>query len=232
MLVNKRVTSGNINLLRFLFPDYDLINENTIPDNPTRPAIYCGSADKLDYFIKIYKESNKDFIINSYMSDINLDDRRILCNIIFEKWRNGTLPKYLDKIIDDIPYNQFIEMVKVKWVSGKWTILKISDENTFLNLVEELNKSKLDFIKTYFLCLEDNKPHILESSFLSFLIKAKTKSYKGNSFLYKKKLELYKGKKLENTLKAIEEAQDYNIDNPELKLLNLLINIQDSNRKK
>ena len=72
---------------------------------------------------------------------------------------------------------------------------------------------------------------MLESSFLTFLNKAKTKSYQGNSYKYKKKLELYKGNKLDKTLNAINEASEYNIDNQELRLLNLLINIQDSSKK-
>ena len=36
MLVNKRCTSGNVNLLRCLFPKYELITENNIPEKPTR----------------------------------------------------------------------------------------------------------------------------------------------------------------------------------------------------
>ena len=232
MLVNKRSISGNINILRFMFPNYDIINENNIPDKPIRPAIYNGDNASVDLFIKNYKEANQDYIVMVYSSDINLDDRRILANIIFEKWRNGTLPKYLDEFIDNIPYDQFIEMVKIKWVSGKWNILKLDNETSFLNLIENLNKSKFDFIENYFNCLETDKPYILESSILTFLNKAKTKSYIGNSFLYRKKLEMYKGKKLDNTLLAIDEALDYNIDNPELRLLNILINIQDSNKNK
>jgi hypothetical protein len=232
MLVNKRCTSGDINLLRFLFPRYDLITEFNIPENPCRPAIYCGDYSYIDLFIQKYQESHVDFIVMAYKSDINLDDRRVLANIIFEKWRNATLPKYLEQIIDDIPQEEFIEMVKIKWVSGKWMIKKIADENNFLTMIEELNKSKFEFIKAYFKCLEENKPHILESSILTFLQKAKDKSYVGNSFQYRKKLEMYKGAKLDKTLDAINNALDYNIDNQELRLLNILMNIQDSNKLK
>ena len=48
MLVNKRLTAGNINLLRLMFPNYDLINETNIPENPVRPAIYSGDTIKVD----------------------------------------------------------------------------------------------------------------------------------------------------------------------------------------
>lgn len=230
MLVNRRCTAGNINLLRFMFPNYDLINETNIPEKPIRPAIYSGDVSMIDTFVNRYKENNLDYIVVMFSSNIDLRDRRVLANIVFEKWRNGTLPKYLNEFIDIIPQDQFMEAIKIKWVSGKWTILKIDDENTFLNLIEALNKSKVEFIRAYFNCLENNKPYVLESSVLTFLTRAKNKSYRGNSFQYRKKLDMYKGTKLDNTLSAINEALDYNIDNPELRLLNLLMNIQDNTK--
>lgn len=231
MLVNKRLTAGNVNTLRFMFPRYELINETNIPDKPIKPAIYCGDKELIDTFVKKYRDNSIDFIVKAFYSDIDLDNRRVLANIIFEKWRNATMPKYLEEIIDNIPQDQFDEMVKIKWVSGKWKINKIEDENNFLTMIEELNKSKFEFIKSYFRCLDNNKPYILESSVLTFLLKAKAKNYVGNSFQYKKKLEMYKGDKLDNTLKAIDNALEFNIDNPELRLLNILINIQDGTKK-
>lgn len=231
MLVNKRLTAGSVNLLRFMFPRYDIINETNIPEKPIRPAIYYGNKEYIDLFVKRYRDNNVDFIVKAFYSDINLDDRRVLANIIFEKWRNATMPKYLEEIIDNIPQDQFNEMVKIKWVSGKWKINKIEDENNFLTMIEELNKSKFEFIKSYFRCLENNKPYVLESSILTFLLKAKSKNYSGDSFQYKKKLEMYKGDKLDNTLKAIDNALEFNIDNPELRLLNILMNIQDGTKK-
>ena len=215
----------------FLFPRYDIINENTIPEKPGINAIYNGDISATDLFIKKYQEANLDYLVRVFYSDIDLDNRRILANIIFEKWHNATVPKYLDNIIDNIQYNQFSEAAKIKWVSGKWVIHEIDNENSFLNIIESLNKSKYEFIKTYFECLDNNKPYILESSIITFLQKAKTKSYVGNSFQYRKKLEMYKDKKLNNTLSAIKDALEFNIDNPDLRLLNILINIQDSNKK-
>ena len=230
MLVNKRLTAGNVNLLRFLFPNYDLIDEFTIPEKPERPAIYDGDMSYIDLFVERYRSNGMDYIVNAFTSEVNLDDRRILINVVFEKWRKGMMPKYLDSILDNISPEEFLEAVKVKWVSGKWTISKIDDENNFLDLVDSLNKSNFEFINTYFKCLEHNKPYMLESSFLTFLTKAKLKNYVGNSFKYKKKLELYKGKKLNNTLNAIDDSFEYNIDNDELRLLNLLLNIQNSGK--
>lgn len=231
MIINKRLIKCDINTLMFLFPRYDIINENTIPEKPGINAIYNGDISATDLFIKKYQEANLDYLVRVFYSDIDLDNRRILANIIFEKWHNATVPKYLDNIIDNIQYNQFSEAAKIKWVSGKWVIHEIDNENSFLNIIESLNKSKYEFIKTYFECLDNNKPYILESSIITFLQKAKTKSYVGNSFQYRKKLEMYKDKKLNNTLSAIKDALEFNIDNPDLRLLNILINIQDSNKK-
>ena len=230
MLVNKRNLSGNLNLLRFLFPGYEIIDENNIKEKPDKPAIYIGDKAKLEYFIKIYQELGINYIIYSHLSEIDLNNRRILCNIVFEKWRNATLPRYLDLIIDDINNDKFIEEVKFKWITGKWNIKEISGEGDFLNLIDKLNKSKFELFYTYFNNLLNNNSYTIESSVITFLIKAKQKSYTGNSFQYKKKLEAYQGKKLESTLKAIDKALEYNIDNKELRLLNILVNIQDSTK--
>lgn len=229
MLVNKRITVANENLLRFMFPRYELVSEKDINRDIIKPVIYKGDYSLADNMIEKCREKNLDYIILGAFSDINLEDRRILANIIFEKWRNGVLPAYLDKIIDNIDKNEFIEHAKIKWVTGKWKITKIENEDGFLQLIDDLNKSKYDFIKTYFNVLND-KPYKLESSMLTFLQRAKTKSYQGTSFNYKKKLDMYNGTKLERTLDGINESLEYNIDNPELRLLNLFINIQDSNK--
>ena len=41
---------------------------------------------------------------------------------------------------------------------------------------------------------------------------------------------MYKGSKLDKTLDAIDNALEFNIDNQELRLMNILMNIQDSNK--
>lgn len=231
MLINKRIAVSDVNLLRFMFPKYKLVSDEDYDSEFNCPIIYKGDYSLVDKIVEKCIENHVDFIIVGNFSEINLEDRRILANVIFEKWRNGVLPKYLDNIIDDIDYDDFLEAAKIKWVSGKWTIHSISDENTFLQLVEDLNKSMYTFIKTYFNVIEENKPYKLESSMLTFLQRAKTKSYTGTSFMYRKKLNIYTGQKLDNTLNALNKSLDYNIDNPELRLLNLFINIKDSNKR-
>ena len=231
MLINKRIAVSDVNLLRFMFPKYKLVSDEDYDSEFNCPIIYKGDYSLVDKIVEKCIENHVDFIIVGNFSEINLEDRRILANVIFEKWRNGVLPKYLENIIDDIDYDDFLEAAKIKWVSGKWTIHSISDENTFLQLVEDLNKSMYTFIKTYFNVIEENKPYKLESSMLTFLQRAKTKSYTGTSFMYRKKLNIYTGQKLDNTLNALNKSLDYNIDNPELRLLNLFINIKDSNKR-
>ena len=232
MLVNKRITVGNANILKFFFPNYSLVNETNIPDDPKKPAIYNGTVESADRFINSYRNAGQDYIVVGIYSDIDLTDRRILANVAFEKWRKGYFPKYLDLIVDNLDYNIFLEEIKLKWVTGKWTIKEVQDENSFLDLVDSLNKSKLDFMKTYFGVIDSNSSYVIESSVLTFLNRAKTCSYTGTSFNYKKKLDLYKGKKLDNALNAINDSLEYNIDNYDLKLLNLMINIIDNGKKR
>ena len=231
MIINKRVVVVDVNFLQFMFPNYRLVSDNTDISSICGPIIYKGDYSKVDEIIAQCNLKNLDYIVVSNNSEIDLNDRRTLANVLFEKWRHGVLPKYLEEIIDNIDKDDFIEAAKIKWVSGKWLITKLDDENTFLQLIDTLNKSKFSSINSYFNIISKSKTYRTESSLLTFISRAKTRNYKGTSFEYKKKLEIYKGDKLNSTLNAISDSLDYNIDNEELRLLNLFMKIQDSTKK-
>lgn len=231
MIIKDRIVKSDINFLRFLYPTYKVVSDNIGEDELNTNIIYNGDFSRVDDIVSICDSKNLEYIIKSSFSEIDLNDRRILANIIFEKWRNGVLPKYLEEIIDYIDKDDFIEAVKIKWVTGKWLIYKIEDETSFLELLDTLNKSKYGAIKVYFDILKKSKSYKIESSLLTFMTKARQEDYKGTLFNYQKKLKTYKGDKLKNTLNAIYDSLDYNIDNKELRLLNLFMNIQDSTKQ-
>lgn len=230
MILYRNQVSGNINILLFMFPNLQLIDETNIPSYPDRPGVYIGAPEGQAAFIEAYNKTNLNYFIYSHTSEIDLNDRRVLAQIAFEKWRKGYLPKYLEAIIDQFDNETFMLNFKYKWVSGKWLDKRLNEENTFLELVESLNKSKYEFMQRYFEVIRDTRPYRIESSMMTFLQRAKYDTYRGSSFEYRAKLLTYKGDKLEKSLDAINKSLCYNIDNYELRLLNLLMNILDSGR--
>lgn len=221
MIISKRMVSGRLDLLRYMFPNYKVINEPEV--SPNAPCIYIGDVSRVDEIKHIYESNKLDYIVyTSGISDINLNDRITLANIVFEKYKR-LVPKYLMNIIEELDEDTFIKCIKIYWVSGKWLVKVVDKENTFLDFIETVNKSSMEMYKSYFNVVKTISPYKLESSIFTFLLRAKNESFSKISFSYKNKLKLFTGRKLELTLVGIDKSLDYNIDNYELKVLNMII---------
>ena len=221
MIISKRMVSGRLDLLRYMFPNYKVINEPEV--SPNAPCIYIGDISRIDEIKHIYESNRLDYIVyTSGLSDINLNDRITLANIVFEKYKR-LVPKYLMNIIEELDEDTFIKCIKIYWVSGKWLVKVVDKENTFLDFIETVNKSSMEMYKSYFNVVKTISPYKLESSIFTFLLRAKNENFSKISFSYKNKLKLFTGRKLELTLIGIDKSLDYNIDNYELKVLNMII---------
>lgn len=221
MIISKRMVSGRLDLLRYMFPNYKVINEPEV--SPNAPCIYIGDISRIDEIKHIYESNKLDYIVyTSGLSDINLNDRITLANIVFEKYKR-LVPKYLMNIIEELDEDTFIKCIKIYWVSGKWLVKVVDKENTFLDFIETVNKSSMEMYKSYFNVVKTISPYKLESSIFTFLLRAKNENFSKISFSYKNKLKLFTGRKLELTLIGIDKSLDYNIDNYELKVLNMII---------
>lgn len=234
MLLHRNEITGDIQTMKFLFPTYDIINDDNIPMFPEKPAIFVGSQNKKEDFIKKYSDTMLDFYVMVPNSEVDLNSRNILLQIVCEKWRKRTVPKFISWIMDPEKLDDatFMKIFKHKWVTGKWLdeYKKERKDDTFLDLVDNINSSKLDLIRTYCEVVKETRPYRLESSLMTFLLRAKDNSYHGRSFNYRNKIQLYKGNKLEAAKIAIEKVLPYNIDNYTLRLLVLLVALSDSNR--
>lgn len=221
MIISKRMVSGRLDLLRYMFPNYKVIDEPEV--SPNAPCIYVGDISRIDEIKHIYESNKLDYIVyTSGLSDINLNDRITLANIVFEKYKR-LVPKYLMNIIEELDEDTFIKCIKIYWVSGKWLVKVVDKENTFLDFIETVNKSSMEMYKSYFNVVRTISPYKLESSIFTFLLRAKNENFSKISFSYKNKLKLFTGRKLELTLIGIDKSLDYNIDNYELKVLNMII---------
>ena len=93
-----RIVSGDLDLLRFLYPDYEVIRDE-VPMFPSRNAIYAGDAIGQGDFINTYRKRGLKFIIyNRHQPEINLNNRFTLLSIVFKKY-NRYVPKYVYNMI-------------------------------------------------------------------------------------------------------------------------------------
>ena len=61
MILNKRMVSGDLDILRFLFPRYEVIDQ--VKENPKVPCIFTGNLsdiDRLKEISTIIEKSDKD----------------------------------------------------------------------------------------------------------------------------------------------------------------------------
>jgi hypothetical protein len=229
MLINRREVKANVNLLKFMYPNYDVVDVDINPF-PTRPAIFTGNVVDKEKFVKIYSDAGLDYIVVSPTSDIDLTNRRILVQVSFEKWKR-TVPKYLcgpEGFIDYMSEEDFNTCFKYHWITGKWLIKSMPQENTFLQLVDAFNLPKGEFMSRFFEIVNEIGPYRVESSFITFLRRVKYKNYKGNDMIYRMKLNSFNKDRLERAQNSLCNCLDTNIDNFKLRLLYLMINVLDN----
>lgn len=226
MRLNKRIVSGSLDMLIFLFPNYEVIYD--IPEEVSRPCIYAGKLDKLTQLKEKYEEAHQDYIVFTRgPSEIDIKDRFMLADVVFDKY-NRNVPKYLANIINDFDEETFIRNIKTYWITGKWETKKLDNEDGFLDFVETINKSSMEMYSSYFRVIKSIKSYRLESSLLTFFLRAKEGNTSEVSYKYKKKLDLFKGDKINLVYKGINKSFNYNIDNYDLKLLNMIMCIMDA----
>lgn len=229
MILNKRMVSGDLDMLRFLFPNYKIIDE--VEENPTEPCIFTGKLADIDKLKEIYDNKKLDYIVFTRgQSDINLKDRFTLANVVFEKHKR-LVPKYLSEILDKLDEEVFIKNIKTYWIAGKWQDKSVDNEDTFLSFVDTVNKSSMEMYRTYFKVVQSIKPYKLESSFMTFLNRAKDGNNLDINYRYRNKLKLFENDKLLKSIEGLENSLDYNIDNIELRLLNEIVRIMEFRNK-
>ena len=229
MILNKRMVSGDLDTLRFLFPNYKVIGE--VEENPTEPCIFTGKLADIDKLKEIYDNKKLDYIVYTRgQSDINLRDRFTLANVVFEKHKR-LVPKYLSEILDELDEEVFIKNIKTYWITGKWQDRKVDNEDTFLSFVDTVNKSSMEMYRIYFKVVQNIKPYKLESSFMTFLNRAKDGNNLDINYRYRNKLKLFEDDKLLKSIEGLENSLDYNIDNIELRLLNEIVRIMESRNR-
>lgn len=224
---NKKVT-GDEDFLYFLFPNYEKYTE--VPMFPTKPGIFISNYEKRDEdrFAQKYIERGLDFIIyiKSGRTCYNLNSRLILLSVVFGKY-NRYIPKYVREVERQLDDETFYYLCKIYWVTGTWLVKKIDYEKTFLDFIYSFSSSKRDIMATFFKVVKETRVFRLESSLLTFLLRVQNQDYRGSSVVYIRQIKSFSGKKLELVKKGIEKSLKTNIDNYELRFLNMLIVMMD-----
>lgn len=208
-------------LLSFFFPNYKIVTNNRLIIDG--PIIYSGPTE----YLARLKSFGYPVISITTLGEFDLSSNRTLVNMTFTKWKQK-IPKNLINYIDKLDYDKVLIAVKIHWITGKWTIKKYNDSGDFNKLAESFIIDTPTILNTYLTLLKSKYATgaYFEKAIMSFLVKVSTNT-KVNSPWYSKILRQYQNGKKYLLHQAMEKYIDTNIWNKDLKIYNLL---QDLNR--
>ena len=222
-IIGHSVRVDDIGLLQFMFPDFIIIDKPILFTD--RPIIFTGETK----YINQIKEIGVPFIIVNKLAEIDLTNRLNLLEVIFSKY-NKTPPKYLvlsDKgkpLYERIEEPDFIEAVKMYWVTGKWYIKELDDIGKFILLLDSFNTNTFEITRTYLKLLNEVGSEYLETCLLSFISKLVNPG--GNtSNWYNKRIKEFSASKKQLLHRAMENYINSPVENNELKVFNLIYDI-------
>lgn len=217
---NHSVKISNLGLLQFMYPNFIIIDKPIlITDNP---VIYTGETK----YINQIKNLGQEYIIVSQLAEYDLTDRKTLLDVAFTKY-NKKIPKYILEFYEDLDDNTFMDLFKEFWITGKWNLKEYNKSGVFLEFLKSFKTDTLNISKTYLDLLNKVEAEYIEVSLFTFLHRVTISEGKLSKW-YQQVINNYKQSKYELIEPAINKFIDSNISNNELKIFNLVL---DLNRK-
>ena len=216
-IINHSVKIKNIEFLQFLYPNYIIIDKPIL--FTTRPVIFTGETRHINRV----KGLGVNYIIVTELAEYNLTERLTLLEVVFSKW-NRKVPKYLLEFYEDLDDETFMEQVKIMWVTGKWHLKEYDKSGIFLELLMSFKTDTYKIARTYISMLDRISSEYMELSILTFLNRVTTQKGKISKW-YQKVIDDYKLNKASLIKPAIEKYMGSKIKNTELRVFNLILDL-------
>jgi hypothetical protein len=168
-LIGKTVKINDLDLLSYFYPGFERREKITLLDSDKR-VIYTGRMQSdLEKTLRI---GTREFINTVGHPDVDLSDRESLLNFVYSK-HGKSVPKSVLAHVDDLDDTDFLTSVKIVWVVGVWPHPISEEAASIYDLFQGSIGSTVGCLHTYFVLCELYPPIVLESSFLTFLLRAK-----------------------------------------------------------
>ena len=198
-----------------------------ITDKPlliaTNPIIFTGETK----YINKIKELNVPYIIVAALGEYDLNDRLTLLTIAFNR-NNKHVPKYLLEYYDKLDDNEFMSLFQYYWITGKWPLKEYDGLGKFIELLQSFKTDTYNISKTYFNILDERSSEYLETCLFTFLnkvMKLEGNKVKRESKWYAQMLIEYAQLKKNYIKPAIDNYLKTDVENPDLKIYNLIIDL-------
>lgn len=217
LILNHSVKIKDIGLLQYFYPNFIILNKPVLYSD--KPIIFTGD----NKYINQIKSLGVDYILISELAEYDLTDRLKLLTVVFAKY-NRKVPKYLLAFYEDLDEDTFIELVKQYWITGKWPLKEYTTSGAFLEFLQSFNTDTYTISKTYLQLLNKTGAEYIEMSLLTFLNRVLNPSTKLSKW-YQKVIDEFKTSKKDLIKPAIENYVDSSIYNTELRIFNLILDL-------
>lgn len=164
-MIGKTVKVSDPYLLRFFYPDFQVVTEITYSELD-RDVIYAGASRK--NLVNFLSKNTRRFINTVGTPDMDFANKEQIAKWVFSKKGKTPTEKQIETIKnqdDDF----FMYSLKVFWITGKWVGGSEESDTTMFDLFQASVSSLKDVLKIYFKLVENLPPQVVESSFLTFL---------------------------------------------------------------
>lgn len=217
LILNHSVKIKDIGLLQYFYPNFIILNKPVLYSD--KPIIFTGD----NKYINQIKSLGVDYILISELAEYDLTDRLKLLTVVFARY-NKKVPKYLLAFYEDLDEDTFIELVKQYWITGKWSLKEYTTSGAFLEFLQSFNTDTYTISKTYLQLLNKTGAEYIEMSLLTFLNRVLNPSTKLSKW-YQKVIDEFKTSKKDLIKPAIENYVDSSIYNTELRIFNLILDL-------
>lgn len=217
-LINTVVNIKDINLLKFMFPDFKVMFEPEMFPN-ANGIIFIGADKYLNYI----KELGLPYIIVRRNAMYDLDNRETLLYIAYTKYGKKP-PKYLLEIYKELSDEEFYDNFKLFWVTGVWMTKELNVSKTYFELTEAIVNKPQSVFKTVVKSMSEMDLGRLENSVLNFLIKAVNHQYNIETF-YGRQQQYFIKNKSKNVERAVNRYLRKEIENDELRFINFALDL-------
>ena len=217
LILNHSVKIKDIGLLQYFYPNFIILNKPVLYSD--KPIIFTGD----NKYINQIKSLGVEYILISELAEYDLTDRLKLLTVVFARY-NRKVPKYLLAFYEDLDEDTFIELVKQYWITGKWSLKEYTTSGAFLEFLQSFNTDTYTISKTYLQLLNKTGAEYIEMSLLTFLNRVLNPSTKLSKW-YQKVIDEFKTSKKDLIKPAIENYVDSSIYNTELRIFNLILDL-------
>lgn len=198
-----------------MFPNFKILYEPEM--FPNYEGIIFVGADK---YLNYVKNLGIPYILVRKSAEYDLDNREVLLEVIFSKYGKA-VPKYLKEIYQDIPDDEFMDAVKVYWVTGKWMIKEFKETNVYFELMDAIVYQADKVGKLAFKAIDEIGDKSLEYRLLNYMAKISNNQINLNS-QYGRNQQMYYNQKYDKMKKAATKYLEKDVDNDELRLINFI----------